>query len=70
MKIISIEVDEEGKVKVKYEGFIGEACFLEANKLYQKLKKMGININIEKTVKTKEYYRQKTKHTIKLTEGF
>jgi len=66
MKRIDITIDENGEVRVIYKGFIGEECFTEAKRLYNFLRKLGVHVNIEKTVKTKEYYSTKEQHKVKL----
>jgi len=60
MKEVIIIVDKDGKVTVRYQGFIGDACFQEAHKIYQQLKQLGVNVKIEQTLKTPEAYVQQS----------
>jgi len=56
MKEIRIEVDREGRIRILYSGFAGNACFEEARKLYAQLKSLGIDVTIEQITPTQEYY--------------
>jgi hypothetical protein len=56
MKIIKIEVGAGGEIKILYQGFEGEQCFVEASKLYTLLKQYGIEVNILRSELTDEYY--------------
>lgn len=56
MKEVRVEIDENGKVKVLYQGFQGGACFEEAKRLYALLKAQGLDVSIEQVVPTQEYY--------------
>jgi len=47
-----MEVDDEGRVKVLYEGFIGEACFKEAEKLLANLKALGVDAEVQQVKRT------------------
>lgn len=58
MKEIRVEIDENGKVKILYQGFQGGACFEEAKRLYALLKAQGLEVTIEQVVPTQEYYQQ------------
>lgn len=60
MRKVTIEIDEDGKLKIRYLGFKGEACFEEAKKLIALLKAFGVDVNIEKVEKTEEYYITET----------
>jgi len=60
MKEILIEVDSDGKVTIKTQGFQGAACLEAAKQLMAKLKALGIDANIEKTVLTPEYHQTQT----------
>jgi type 1 glutamine amidotransferase len=60
MKEIRIEIDSNGKVKILYSGFQGDACFEEAKKLYNLLKSKGVQVSLEQVVPTQEYYQIQT----------
>ena len=62
MKAVDVIINPDGSVKVSYSGFKGEACFLEAKRIYEKLKALGVNVKIEKVERTAEAYAtEKTK---------
>jgi hypothetical protein len=56
MKTIKVIIDKDGKVKIEYNGFQGDQCFLEAKKLYEQLKSLGVNVEIQATQPTQEFY--------------
>jgi hypothetical protein len=56
MKNIKVIINEDGKIKIEYSGFQGDECFLEAKKLYEKLKNLGVNVEIQATQVTQEFY--------------
>jgi hypothetical protein len=55
MRVIRVEVSGDG-VRILYQGFEGEQCFVEASKLYTLLKQYGIEVNILRSELTDEYY--------------
>lgn len=52
MQSIKIEVDDEGRVKVLYDGFKGEMCFKEAEKLLAGLKTLGVEAEVQEVRRT------------------
>ena len=54
MRVIKIEVDKDGKVTIDHQGFTGDACFKEDEKLYRILKAQGAEIKIEEVKKKPE----------------
>jgi hypothetical protein len=58
MKEVRIEITREGKIRILYQGFIGDGCFAEAQKLYMLLKSKGVDVVIEQTTPTQEFYTQ------------
>jgi len=65
-KRIKVVVDEEGKVSFLYEGFKGTRCFDEAQDILFRLKKLGIDVAVEKVEKTHEAYEtEKTSEVVK-----
>jgi arylamine N-acetyltransferase len=58
LREIRVEIDENGRVKILYQGFWGGACFEEAQRLYALLKAQGLEVTIEQVVPTQEYYQQ------------
>ena len=56
MREIIVEIDKDGSVKIRYQGFVGGQCFEEAKRLYEILKKQGLDVKIEQVVPTQEYY--------------
>jgi hypothetical protein len=69
MREIRVEIDSNGKVRILYSGFQGEACFEEAKKLYNLLLSKGVQVSLEQVVPTQEYYQsqttQKTREVLK-----
>ncbi|MEM1554350.1 MAG: hypothetical protein QXU09_03815 [Thermoproteota archaeon] len=66
MRRVTIEVTEDGKLRVLYQGFKGEACFEEAKKLLALLKSSGVDVDVEKVEKTEEFYvSEKTRQVIR-----
>lgn len=56
MKTVEVLVKPDGSVKVTYNGFVGEACFEEAKKVYERLKSYGVDVKIESVERTAEAY--------------
>lgn len=52
MQTVKVEVDNEGKTKILYDGFAGEACFQEAQKLLAQLKAFGVDVKVEEVRRT------------------
>jgi len=70
MKEIKVEIDKDGKVKILYQGFVGNQCFEEAKRLYNLLKSKGVDVSIEQITPTQEYYQvQLQKQKEVLTNG-
>jgi len=66
MRRVTIEVDENGRLKILYSGFRGEACFEEAKKLLAMLRSSGVDVDVEKVEKTEEFYvSEKTRQVIR-----
>lgn len=42
MKNVQITVTKDGKLLFDYQGFQGKNCFIEADKIWEELKKLGI----------------------------
>lgn len=45
MARITINVSHEGKIETDFEGFEGESCFAEADKLNVILKSLGVGVS-------------------------
>ncbi|RSN75429.1 DUF2997 domain-containing protein [Candidatus Methanodesulfokora washburnensis] len=69
MREIKVEIDENGKVKILYSGFAGGACFEEAKKLYTLLKAQGLDVTIEATQVTPEFYSTASAAKVKEVNG-
>ncbi len=55
MRGVEIRIEKGGKVRIEWNGFIGDTCYLEADKLYELLKQRGIDVNIlEQVAKIEE----------------
>jgi len=53
---VRVEIDRDGRVRILYQGFQGDACFEEAMRLYAFLKAQGLEVSIEQVMPTQEYY--------------
>lgn len=47
MKKIIIGIDEKGNITTNFDGFQGPACFEEAQELASRLKKMGVEVDVQ-----------------------
>lgn len=45
-KNIKVIIKDDGSVQVDYSGFEGASCFHEAQRLYEFLKKMGVDVKV------------------------
>ncbi len=70
MRKVIIEIDENGKLKILYRGFKGQACFEETKKLITLLKSSGIDVDIEKIEKTDEFYITEKIEQVARENGF
>jgi muramoyltetrapeptide carboxypeptidase LdcA involved in peptidoglycan recycling len=60
-----IIVDKNGKITIRFQGYYGDTCFQEAEKIYQQLKQLGVDVKVEQTLKTPEaYIRQTTRSRV------
>jgi len=50
-------IGEDGQLHFDFEGFRGGTCLTELQKLLEKLKEQGLNIDIEKQELKAEYYQ-------------
>jgi len=56
VRTVEVLIGSDGVVKVKYQGFVGSACYREAERIYNHLKKLGVNVKIEQVTPTAEAY--------------
>ncbi|MGH9919147.1 MAG: DUF2997 domain-containing protein [Nitrososphaerales archaeon] len=56
MKRIIIQIDSDGKVQMRTEGFSGPACLKEMDKVLAKTAEYGVTTNTTKLEKTQEFY--------------
>lgn len=49
-------IKKDGKLELKTEGFQGETCLEEADKLIAKLKELGVHVETQDLDKTQEFY--------------
>ena len=56
MREVRVEIDRDGRIRILYQGFQGDACFEEAMRLYAFLKAQGLEVSIEQVMPTQEYY--------------
>jgi hypothetical protein len=67
MKEIRVEVDQNGRIKILYSGFVGDECFREAQRLYALLKSKGVDVTIEQVTPTQEFYTQQQQQKSKVS---
>ena len=60
MRSFTIVVERDGKVKVQTQGFKGPACLVEAQRLKEVLKALGLELETEELTLTEEYYETET----------
>jgi len=65
MKNIKVIIDKDGRVRIEYSGFQGSECFIEAKKLYEQLKSLGVNVEIQETQVTQEFYKNQVKSNVR-----
>jgi len=65
MKNIKITINENGKVKIEYSGFQGSECFIEAKKLYEQMKALGLDVEIQATQPTQEFYKTQARSNVR-----
>ena len=53
---MSFLIKDDGTIQSFAEGFTGEACIVESDKLIAKMKALGLDITITHEEKTKEAY--------------
>lgn len=53
---VRIIIKKDGSIEILYQGFQGEQCFIEAQRIYNQLKALGVNVEIKQIKKTQEYY--------------
>jgi hypothetical protein len=63
MREVRVEIDRDGRVRILYQGFQGDACFEEARRLYDFLKAQGLDVSIEQVMPTQEYYVARSAQT-------
>jgi len=56
MKRIDIFVDQDGKVHIRFSGFVGRECLAEAEKLIAGLKSAGLEVITERVEVHPEFY--------------
>ncbi len=44
----TIKIRKDGKVEIEWEGYHDETCYHNAEKLYELLKKRGVNVEVKK----------------------
>ena len=54
MPKIAAIVRKDGTIDVTYSGFVGTKCLVEAEKLARQLKKLGVDLDVQKVVPTEE----------------
>lgn len=55
---IEVIVENDGSITIRYNGFMGRACFDEATRLYNMLTSMGLNVRVVKVEETPSTYTE------------
>ena len=58
MRRIGVIVKEDGKLELETQGFQGEACLEETQKLLEHLEAMGLNVETTRLERTREHYAE------------
>jgi len=56
VKEVKIIIDKNGKITIDFNGFVGDDCFKEREKLQKLLRKYGLEIDIEHEERKPEAY--------------
>ena len=51
---VIVAVKGDGRLNVEYEGFVGNSCFDEADKLKAALKAYGLDMEVTKVIDSKQ----------------
>lgn len=62
MTAIRYVITKDGEVVFDFEGFRGKVCDVEAEKIIEGLKKLGVNIEMKDRQNKPEYYTQEVVH--------
>lgn len=46
-KIIAVEIDDEGNVRVDVSGYVGDACLEDAARLQKALQQLGLQLKVQ-----------------------
>jgi len=58
MRKVEVRIDKSGKAHFDFDGFQGDECFLEREKILELLSKYGIQIRVEEEHKKAEAYEE------------
>jgi len=47
VKVCQVKISKDGRVIFNFEGLAGDTCYVEANKINQKLKELGIDLDLQ-----------------------
>lgn len=53
-KSIQIEIDGDNPLKISYEGFVGNSCFAEADRIRAAMSALGLDVEVVKVDRTKD----------------
>jgi hypothetical protein len=51
---VKVFVSNKSKIGIQYDGFVGNSCFVEAERIKAALKALGINMEVTKVSDVKE----------------
>lgn len=54
MRTVEAIINVDGSVTIKYGGFKGKACLEEALRLYERMRKLGVEVKVENVSPTAE----------------
>lgn len=52
-KNVKVEVTGEGQMQISYDGFVGNACFVEAEKLRLAFSSLGLDVDTKKVIENR-----------------
>lgn len=60
MHRVIVEIDDKGRTRFKYEGFVGDQCIKEAAALLERLKNLGLDVEVQAVERTQTAVQQAT----------
>lgn len=59
---ITAEIDKDGNIEVDFNGFHGDACLHEAERLTKELKSLGVSLSLDKIKRKDDFHVEEASH--------